>query len=102
MKPPPTSSTGCNMCFEVARNRVELRELNELNFTRFDVRIGRLEQVMDARFAAAPAAVESTLSLGPANAPELLPCAGIPQGFNWVAFPWSAPRAYFEHGATGI
>ena len=37
----------------VDHNRLELRELNELNFARLDTRMDRHEQVMEARFTEA-------------------------------------------------
>lgn len=46
---------------QIDAQRAELRELNELNFTRFDARLNELTHVMNARFAQLEATVVGRL-----------------------------------------
>lgn len=46
----------------VDTQRAELRELNELNFSRFDTRFAQSQAVFDARFAQAEARFDARLS----------------------------------------
>jgi hypothetical protein len=45
-----------------ATYRTELRELNELNFGRFDAKLGALESRMDARMAALESRLEARMA----------------------------------------